>query len=254
MAGPCGTAAAPPKPVKFAVYAVKLGNVERAMVLLTPLHGKASNLLIVISHSFGQNDTYYGRLGYSNPLSPPLIKDVVQRFVIERWGAQLMVDHSDYALLMPVRARPGTGGGGELGSFVENAGAGTLAIQKLIAMTDGAFALDRVGLVTFSNGITAANQFIAVGGKGQSIHWAINQDPAAGIPISGMVGRKRQFLSGYTTRGQPRPGFEFLPLKRWEEEQWYSDPEWTHDRFNYLHTWCLPHYSLYLGMYPSASA
>src|SRR5262249_13562377 len=148
----------PAQGVKFAVFAAKFGAVERAFVLMPPLHGRPSNLLIVISHSFGQNDAHYNALGYANPLSIPLIRNVTDRFVLERWGPQLLAASNNYSLLMPVRARAG-GAGGELGPFVEKTGLGAQAIQKMIGLTNGAVGIDRVDLVTFSNGITAANQF-----------------------------------------------------------------------------------------------
>jgi len=236
----------PGQGVKFAVFAAKLGAIERAFILMAPLQGRPSNLLIVISHSFGQNDGYYNALGYSNPLSLPFIKDVTDRFVLARWGAQLLAASSNYSLLMPVRARAGAAGG-ELGPFVENAGVGARAIQKMIALTDGAVGIDRVELVTFSNGISAANQFITSGGKGLSIQRACNQDPAGGASIHSSVANRKQYLSGYTTGHRPMPGFEFLPERRWENEPNFKT-RLGYDSFNYLHTWCLPHYTLYLAM------
>jgi hypothetical protein len=95
------------QPVKVAVFAAKFDTVERAYILMTPLSGKPSNLMIVITHGFGQSDAYYSKLGYSDPLSPDLIRDVNTRFVLGRRGAQLMAAWSDYALLLPVRARGG---------------------------------------------------------------------------------------------------------------------------------------------------
>src|ERR1700686_3252624 len=78
------------KPVRFAVFAAKFGSVERAFLLMTPQSGIPSSLLIVITHGFAQNDAYYNGLGYSNPLSLALIKDVTDRFLLGRWGAHLM--------------------------------------------------------------------------------------------------------------------------------------------------------------------
>lgn len=237
---------APGKPVQLAVYAAKLGAVERAFLLMVPPGGQARNLLIVLSHSFGQNDAHYSGLGYSNPLSPKLIEFVRDQFILNRWGAQLMAARSDYALLMPVRAKAGAKVG-ELGPFVEQAGVGAKVVQKLLGMTDGAFGLDRVALVTFSNGIAAANQFIAVGGKGLPIHWGVNQDPNGGTPLSAAFPGKKQYLSGFTTQGQPKPGFEFLPMPRWKNEP-NNGKLFPKDAFNYMHTWCIPHYTLYLAM------
>jgi hypothetical protein len=238
------------KPVNVAVYAAKLGAVERAFLLMVPRSGRAQNLLIVISHSFGQQDSYYSGKGYSDPLSPDFIKEVLEHFVLRRWGRQLMAARSDYALLMPVRAKAKSNLD-ELGPFVEQSGVGAKIIQMLIGMTDGAFGLDKVGLVAFSNGITAANEFIAVGGKGLPIHWAVNQDPAGGVSISPTVPRRKQYLSGHTTAGRPRPGFEFLPMGRWAKEPVKDAQPKGRDLYddkNYLHTWCMAEYTLYMGM------
>jgi hypothetical protein len=236
----------PDKTVKFAVFAAKLGAVERALVLMAPLQGRVTNLLIVISHSFGQNDAHYGKLGYSNPLSLPLIKEVIDKFVLGRWGSQLLAARNDFALLMPVRAKAGPSGS-ELGPFVEKSGIGALIIQKIIGLTNGAFGVDRVELVTFSNGIATANHFINAGGKGLSIQRACNQDPAGGASIVTSVPVRKQYLSGYTTGHRARHGFEFLPLQRWEHEPQFKTL-WPHDRFNYLHTWCLPQYTLFMAL------
>jgi hypothetical protein len=231
------------KSVKIAVFAAKLGFVERAFILLTPLSGKPSNLTIVITHGFGQNDKYYSGLGYSDPLSPDLIKDVNLRFVLGRWGAQLMAASNDYALLLPVRAKGG--GQGELGPFISHANTGTGIVATIRAQTDNAFGIDRVEVVTFSSGIYEANQFVAVGGKALNIKRAINQDPAGGVPFTTAVPERKQYLSGQTTGG-PRPGFEYLPLPRWDREP--DGKKLYKDTFNYLHTWCIPQYTLYLAM------
>lgn len=238
---------APAQTVHFSVFAAKIGSVERAYILMTPATGHANKLLVVISHSFGQNEAYYGALGYQSPLSAPLIKDVTQRFVMERWGSQLMSASKEYALLMPVRAKGG-GGTGELGPFSSQSGMGTKIIGKIQELSKNAFDISQVDVVTFSNGIGDANQFIGVGGKGLPFKRACNQDPAHGGSISA-VPQKKQYISGQTTSGAPRAGFEFLPLKRWVNEPnflklWTNEPS----RFNYLHTWCLPHYTLYMAM------
>ncbi len=232
------------KQVKVAVFAAKFGFVERAFILLIPVSGKPSNLMIVITHGFGQNDKYYSDMGYSDPLSPKLIQDVNARFVLERWGAQLMAASSDYALLLPVRAKGG--GHGELGPFISHPNLGTGVVTSIMAQTDGAFGINRVEVVTFSSGIYDADQFIAVGGKGLNIQRACNQDPAGGAEISRSVPIRKQYLSGQTTGG-PRPGFEYLPLARWENER-NRKTMFPNDTFNYLHTWCIPTYTLFLAM------
>ena len=230
--------------VKIAAFAAKLGYVERAFVLMVPMSGKPSNLLIVITHGFGQQDAYYMGKGYTDPLSRDLICDVTQRFVLERWGAQLMAASSDYALLLPVRAKAGSQG--ELGPFISQANVGTNIVGSIMAQSDGAFGVSRVELVTFSSGIYDANRFIAVGGQGLNIQRACNQDPAGGAEVSRAVPLRKQYLSGMTTRG-PRPGFEYLPLDRWSNELRRKDMA-RMDLFNYLHTLCIPTYTLYLAI------
>ncbi|MGO8794713.1 MAG: hypothetical protein ACLQLC_07820 [Candidatus Sulfotelmatobacter sp.] len=238
------------QPVKIAVFAATFdtgpgSTLERAYILMTPLSSKPQNLMIVITHGFGRNnDAYYSGLGYSNPLSPDLIKDVNHNFVLGRWGAQLMAWASDYALLLPVRARGG--GHGELGPFISQASMGMGVVEGIWVKSQEAFRYDSVDVVTFSSGIYDANHFIAVGGKGLNITGACNQDPAGGNEISRSVPVRRQFLSGMTTKG-PRPGFEYLPLYRWENEP-NRKTMFPNDTFNYLHSWCIPMYTLFLAM------
>jgi hypothetical protein len=230
--------------VKVAAFAAKLGFVERAFILMVPFSGKPSKLLIVITHGFGQQDAYYMSKGYTDPLSPDLIMDVTQRFVLERWGAQLMAASSDYALLLPVRAK--AGGQGELGPFISQANVGTNIVGSIMAQSDGAFGVNSVELVTFSSGIYDADTFLAVGGKGLRIQRGCNQDPAGGAEMARSVPVRKQYLSGMTTRG-PRPGFEYLPLDRWQNEPKRKNLAGM-DTFNYLHTWCIPTYTLYMAM------
>lgn len=230
--------------VRVAVFAAKLGYVERAFILMLPFTGKPTRLMIVITHGFGQQDAYYMSKGYTDPLSPDLIKDVTQRFVLDRWGAQLMAASSDYALLLPVRAKGG--GHGELGPFIWQANVGTNIVGSIMGQSDGAFGVNRVEFVTFSSGIYDADVFIAAGGKGLNIQRGCNQDPAGGAEMSRAVPVRKQYLSGMTTRG-PRPGFEYLPLDRWQNEPKRKDTAGM-DTFNYLHTWCIPTYTLFLAM------
>jgi hypothetical protein len=233
------------KPVVFAVFAAKLGSTERAFVLIVPTHRKADKLLIVITHTFGQNDAYYSGKGYSNPLSLPLIRDVTDRFGLERWGAQLFAARNDTALLLPVRAK--AGGGGELGPFITNTGVGAMIILRIMELSQDAFGLKRVDLVTFSSGIYDANQFVAAGSKGIPIHAGCAQDPAGGAALSSVVPLRRQFLSGYTTHFQAKPGFEYLPKPFWINEPKYKKL-FSNDDFNYMHTWCIPQYTLFLAL------
>jgi hypothetical protein len=231
--------------VKYAVFAAKLGNVERAYLLMIPPTGTPSNLLIVITHGFDQNKGWYNSLGWSNPLSPQLIEFVRDEFLLGRWGPQVMATSStEYAMLLPVRAQ-GLGHG-ELGPFITRPDFGSELVDNLIVLTNRAFAPKRVELVCFSSGIYDANVFIAAGGKSLRIQTAYNQDPAGGVSISSLVPERKEYLSGMTTRGS-HFGFEYLPLPRWKNEPHRYD-KFPNDTFNYLHSWAIPMYTLYLGM------
>jgi hypothetical protein len=100
--------------------------------------------------------------------------------------------------------------------------------------------------VSYSNGIGDANRFIGTGGRGLSIELAVNRDPVGGMAIGGKVGARKQYLSGVTGGGRPRPGFDFLPLPRWKHEPFFK----VIGKFSakYLHDWCIPQYTLHLGL------
>jgi hypothetical protein len=236
------------KPVDFAVFAAKYGAVERAFVLMRQRGTRPKNLLVVIPHPFaqGRGIAYYGALGFfKNPLSIDLIRNVIDRFALERWGSQLLAASSDYALLMPVPAA--VGGGGEIGPFVTANRVGYQLVYKLIGLTDGGFAADSVALVCFSGGVHNANLFAAAGGKGLKIGFACNQDPVSGTPITGSIPVRRQYISGYTTGG-PRSGFIYLP----DPPCWAADPLYARRKGElggeYPHTWAIPNYTLYMAL------
>jgi hypothetical protein len=233
------------RPVSLRLFAAKLGTVERTYWLMLPLQGSARGLMVVISHGFGQNDRIYSGLGYGNPFSKPFLDDVKARFVLGRWGMQVAVARPDMGLLMPVRARGGTGGGSELGPFVSQAGIGTRVIHGIATMANADFLLNNIGVVTFSSGVFDANTFVAVGGKGLPLRLLVNQDPTHGTPIAS-GGMHKQYLSGYTTGG-PRPGFEYMPLPRWKNDPRYAEMT-ARLRGEYLHTWALPTYTLAMAL------
>lgn len=232
-------------PVSLRLYAAKMGSVERAYWLMLPLNRKAASLMIVISHGFGQKDRYYSDLGYGNPFSKRFLDDVRDRFVLGRWGMQVGYARSDMGLLMPVRARGGTGGGSELGPFVSQAGLGTGIVNRVAALAGADTLLQSVGVVTFSSGIYDANTFISTGGKGLPFRLMVNQDPSHGVHISGS-GARKEYLSGYTTGG-PRAGFEYMPKARWVNDPRRAEMEARLGR-EYLHTWALPTYTLALAL------
>jgi hypothetical protein len=231
--------------MRLRVFAAKWGTVERAYWLMLPWAHKASSLMIVISHTFGQNDRIYRGVDYSNPLSKALLDFVKDHFVTSRWGGQVAAARADMALLMPVRARSGTGGAGELGVFADHGGIGARIVTRIAALADAMAVLQDVGVVTYSNGISDANAFIHAGGSGLKFTRTINQDPAHGVAIASSPTRK-QYLSGYTTGG-PRPGFEYMP-----DERWVNDPRRAVQQAawgrGYLHDWTLPQYTLALAL------
>lgn len=236
------------KPVDFAVFAGKYGAIERAFVLVARQGTKPRNLLVVLPHPFaqGRGIAFYGGLGFfKDPLSLGLIRAVIDRFALERWGSQLLAARDDYALLIPVPA--GVGHGGEIGPFVTSPHIGTQLVARLMSLTDGRIGADTVGLCCFSGGVHNANMFVATGGKGLNIRFACNQDPVSGTPISAAIPARRQYLSGYTTGGA-RPGFIYLP----ESPSWKDEPRYAEMKAQlggeYPHTWAIPNYTLYAAL------
>lgn len=231
----------PGRLVHLRAFAAKFGDVERACWLMMPGNAKPASVMVVISHGFGQNHAYYSNLGYSNPLSKALLLDIRDRFILCRWGQQVMAARSNMALIMPVRARTG---GSELGPFVTQQGIGGKIVADILVNADAAGALNDVNVVTFSSGIFDANAFIGIGGKGLKFGLTVNQDPALGAQILGS--KRRQYLSGWTASG-PRAGFEFLPKSRWQNDPKLAEMEKTLGR-EYLHTWALPNYTLAMAL------
>lgn len=234
-------AAAPGPVVNLQVFAAKIGNIERTHWLMLPFNTTVTSLMIVISHGFGQNWAYYNKLGFGNPMSKALLLDVRDRFVLRRWGHQVATSRSSMALLMPVRS---AAGGGELGPFISQAGLGAKIVASILAQADALAALREVNLVTFSSGIYEANTFIANGGRGLNFNLMVNQDPSGGVNIGGPA--RKQYLSGWTTGG-PRPGFEFLPMPRWQNDPKFEEMNAALGR-EYLHTWALPTYTLGMAL------
>ena len=229
------------KAVSLKVFAAKIGNVERAYWLMLPSGKAARSVMIVISHGFGQNHKHYSALNYDNPLSPQLLTFVGDKFILWRWGRQVMAARDNMALIMPVRSHAA---GGEIGPFATQKGAGAIVVGSILGQAGVGNALDSVNVVTFSSGIHDANAFIGLGGSGLKFDLCVNQDPSSGV---GMAGRnRRQYLSGWTTGG-PRAGFEFMPDARWQKDPKYAEMHAALGR-EYLHTWALPEYALALAL------
>jgi hypothetical protein len=238
----------PKKPVDFAVFAAKRGAVQRAFILVKQPETHPRNLLVVVPHPFaqGRGVTYYGDLGFfKDPLSLDLIRNVIDRFALARWGSQLFAASSNHALLMPVPS--GVGQGGEMGPFITDRGVGAEIIVKILGASNGAFSLDSVELCCFSGGVHQANTFVASGGRGLNITFGCNQDPQGGAALAASIPVRRQYLSGYTTGG-PRHGFIYLP----DPPCWSRDPLYAQRKTElggeYKHTWAIPHHTLYMAL------
>jgi hypothetical protein len=231
---------------RIGAFAARQGNVERAAILLLPESATPDRVLVGITHVFGQsreNRAYYGNLGWSDPLSPRLIADVTTRFVHQRWGPQVLASKKNMAFLLPVRAQ-----GNELGPFQDGAFLRE-ALEAISAATGRAFTYDHVEMFGYSSGIYALNAMIPSVRGSLNLEVVYNLDPAGGIPIHAGPAAK-QFLSGQTTHGQGRPGFELMNLPRWANENDFAsiNPNNQNAVFNYLHNGVLPSYCLYLGI------
>ena len=66
---------------RVGVFACSNGPLTRAVLVLVPGTGIPDAVLVGVTHGFGQNSAYYGRLGWSDPLSPPLILDHAKAFL-----------------------------------------------------------------------------------------------------------------------------------------------------------------------------
>src|SRR5262249_30387386 len=131
------------------------------------------------------------------------------------------------------------------GAFVKE------VLEQMAAQTGDAFSPDAAEAFTFSSGIHEFNTFVRALDGEIELRAVYNIDPASGVPANGGPVRK-QYLSGQTTGG-PRPGFEYMPMPRWEHEFSYPDRE-TFDApwpFNYMHNHCMPRYVLNLALQTS---
>jgi hypothetical protein len=231
---------------RVGVFAARQGSLERAAILLLPETGTPDRVLVGITHVFAQskdNRAYYGGLGWSDPLSPRLIADVTTRFVHRRWGPQVLASKKNMAFLLPVRAQ-----GDELGPFRDGAFLREV-LESASAATSRAFTYDHVEMFTFSSGIYDLNAMLPSVRSSLNLEAIYNLDPAGGTPAHSTA-LTRQFLSGQTTHGQARAGFELMSLPRWANENDFAsvNPNDSNQVFNYLHNGVLPSYCLYLGI------
>lgn len=226
---------------RLGIFAAGKNGVERAVILVLPRSGKVERVLIGISHAFGQVAGYYNALGWSDPLSPALIQDVLFRHIIKRWGVQVLASKKPMALFHIVRAA-----GAELGPFANDGAFVRAALEQTAALTEGAFSFGSVEAFTFSNGIKDFNPFLGSISGHLNVAAVYNIDPAHATPAIRPQGAVvRQYLSGET--GGPRPGFEYMPLERWKNDPFFYQHKTT-GTFAYLHNFTMPGYTLYLGI------
>jgi hypothetical protein len=147
------------------------------------------------------------------------------------------------AFLLPVRAQ-----GDELGPFRDGAFLREV-LESASAATSRAFTYDHVEMFTFSSGIYDLNAMLPSVRSSLNLEAIYNLDPAGGTPAHSTA-LTRQFLSGQTTHGQARAGFELLSLPRGANENDFAsvNPNDSNQVFNYLHNGVLPSYCLYLGI------
>lgn len=221
---------------RIGIFSASNARGKRAVVLLLPDGQTADHVVIGITHGFFINQDFYRRLGWNDPVSPLLMEFAAQKFVLDRWGAQVLAAGNG-ALLLIVRAAPS--GGGELGPFTADGEFTRLAFELMSLITGRSFRLQRVSAFTYSSGIYDFGRFVNATAAGLGYRALYNIDPSEHIaaPILNGVTRIQ-----FTTSG-PLSGFEFIPLERWRLE-----PEYGHRSASYLHNKCMPNYALNLAL------
>jgi hypothetical protein len=237
---------AAPTAGRLGVFACSAGASTRAAMLLLPMGGMATSVLVGVTHGFGQGAWLYGPLGYGNPLSVPFLREVGRRFVRDRWGPQVLAGRKPLALLLLVRAHEGSS---EMGPFAGDGAFLARVIAAIETITGGAFAHRSVEFFTYSNGIGALNSLLETAARHLTVSAIYNIDPEGARPAAHVGGAAlKQYLSGQT--GGPRAGFEYLPFARWANEADYHAvrPSTRGALFDYLHNGVMPSYCLYLGI------
>lgn len=233
---------------RLGIFAAAKAELERAVILLLPRTGVPRGVLICITQGFAQSARTLEPLGWSDPLSPELIRFCLLKHVINRWGAQTLASRRQLAFLYIVRAK-----GKELGPFANDGPFVRQTLEELVSLTGGAFSFDTVEAFTFSSGIADFNPFVSSLNGQLNVRAVYNIDPAHALSAVLPPGAvRKQYLSGQT--GGPKAGFEFLPIQRWTNEFMYparqtfvtaDSPSWP---FNYLHNHCMPLYMLHLAL------
>ncbi len=234
-----------PKTVgRLGIFAARKDQDERAVILLLPEKETPDRVLICITQGFAQASKTVEPLGWSNPLSPELIKFCLLKHVIKRWGAQTLAARKNMALMYIVRAR-----GKELGPFANDGAFVRQSLTEMATLTNGAFSFGHAEAFTFSSGIVDFNPFVRSLSGHLNVRAVYNIDPAhamGALQPEGAV--RKQYLSGQT--GGPSAGFEFLPINRWKNEDYFEQSRKA-GLFEYLHNHCMPMHMLYLGIQTS---
>jgi hypothetical protein len=139
-------------------------------------------------------------------------------------------------------------GSGELGPFANDGAFVKDVLEEMASQTGDSFSPDTAEAFTFSSGISEFNTFIRAASGELDVRAVYNIDPAGGMAAIG-GGIRKQYLSGQTTNG-PLPGFEWMPMDRWQNEFRFPEKE-TFDApwpFNYMHNHCMPLYVLNLAL------
>jgi hypothetical protein len=231
---------------RLGIFAAQKNGVERAVILLLPLHATPDRVIICVTQRFAQAARDLNPLGWSNPLSKPFLEFVLLKHVVNRWGAQILASGRDMAFLYIVRAQ-----GQELGPFSSDGPFVADVLNQIATLTGGAFSYDHVEAFTFSNGVSDFNGFIHAIAQALNVEAVYGIDPAGAVSVERPSGAiRKQFLSGQT--GGPSGGFEFVGLDSWRNEDQFprrttfANP-WP---FNYLHNLCMPMYILNLALRP----
>ena len=239
---------------RVGVFALRKKAFKQAIIVMLPPGYSGDGTLIAISHRLDQNHWYYEPLGYTDPLSPPLIRDMVNRMVLGRYGPQVVASKKKLALAYPVRASAkNRKGREELGLFVTDPTFAADALTEISRLCGATFRFDPASVEAcgYSDGVFEFNKFL------QTTRSTLTQRVVYNFDPTGMTGAlaapgtpKLQYCSGQT--GDWRPGFEFMPIARWKNEAGYKRRKGRfatqHERYVYLHVECIPEYCLFLGL------
>jgi hypothetical protein len=225
---------------RLGLFAAKKGTSERCVMLMLPLLQKVDRILIIITQGFGQAAADLIPLGWTNPLSKKFIEFALLKHVVNRYGPQVIASKKNMGLMYILRA----GNGPELGPFTNDGPFVKQTLQEMQALTNDAFTFGTVEAMTFSSGIRDFSLFLSSIKGLLSLSTVYNIDPN---PATSVGPNAQQFLSGHTSGGTGRPGFELIPFERWRNEPLFSRPP-PKSEFDYMHNKVMPNYCLHMGI------